>query len=191
MRAFIGTLLRESSQQFYHQLTGVLVAEHGDALRSVPDGSVHLTYIFIAALDDSQRDAVLSAIVHVAARHRPIDIGFNGPTVLMAGRTPRLVCANVGIGAEEVRRLASDLAEAIRGVLPALDISPMKSPHITLARFRRSASRSAAKAVSAAMAEPRLARASVREHIESIQLIESTLTQSGSIYTVVDSRPLQ
>lgn len=191
MRVFLGTFLSQSNQAFYHALVGRAMAAHPRVLRRVPDASAHLTWVFIAELEDARRTAVIAAVTAVAARHDAIPIQLGPPRVLTAGPTPRLICADVVRGADEVRRLADALAACLRGLLPDTSLDRMKSPHVTLARFRRQATRGDGKAVTATLAGPGFADATAEDRLDRVLLVASTLTPGGSVYTVVGECPLR
>jgi RNA 2',3'-cyclic 3'-phosphodiesterase len=190
MRAFLGTFLNESNQAFYRALVGRVMGAHPGVMRRIPDASAHLTWVFIGELADAQGDAVRVALTSVAARHGAIPIQLGPPRVLAAGPTPRLVCADVSRGAEEVRRLAEDLAAGLRAALPDATLDLMKGPHVTLARFRRQATRGDGRAVAATLATPAFATATAGDRLDSVQLVASTLAPGGSVYTVVGECPL-
>jgi 2'-5' RNA ligase len=190
LRAFLGSFLGESNQAFYHALVGRLMSVHPGVLRRIPDASAHLTWVFIGELSDVRVDAVRAVLADVAPRHAAISIQLGPPRVLTAGPTPRLVCADVIRGAAEVRRLAEDLAAGMRPVLADAALDAMKSPHVTLARFRRQATRGDGKAVTATLATPAFVNATAEDRLGGVQLIGSRLAPGGSIYTVVASCPL-
>lgn len=190
MRAFLGTFLNRPNQAFYHTLVGRALAAHAGALRRIPEASAHLTWVFIGDLADARRDAVLAAVTAVAARHDAIPIQLGPPRVLTAGPTPRLICADVVRGADEVRRLADELATGLRAPLPDISLRPMKSPHVTLARFRRQATPGDGRALTGTLAGPGFADATAEDRLDRVLLVASTLTPGGSVYTVAGECPL-
>lgn len=185
MRAFLGSFLSQSNQAFYHALVGRAMAAHPGVLRRVPDASAHLTWLFVSELDDARRSAVIAALTAVAARHDAIPIRLGPPRVLAAGPVPRLICADVVGGADEVRRLADDLATGLRPLLPDTRLDPMKSPHVTLARFRRQATRDDGKAVTTTLAGPGFADATAEDRLDRMVLVASTLAPGGSTYRII------
>lgn len=190
MRAFLGTFLGESNQAWYHALVGRVLTAHPGVMRRIPDASAHLTWVFIGDLEDTRRDRVLAAATTVSARHGAIPIRLGPPRVLAAGRTPRLICADVVRGADEARRLADDLAAGLRALLPDTSLGPLKSPHVTLARFRRQATRADGRAVAATLAGPGFADATAADRLDRVLLVASSLAPGGSVYTVVGECPL-
>ncbi len=190
MRAFAGTLLSDYTQEYYRAAIGDLVSGHGETLRSIPDASAHLTYVFLGNITDEQQSMVRSAIHGVAARHHSIRIQLGPPRILWAGRTPRLICSDIAEGAEPLRRIGDSLLASLRDATGRRDLSGMKSAHVTLARFRKQAVRADARAVEAALLDPRYTTGLPADRIASIQLIASRLTPDGSIYQVIESHPL-
>jgi len=177
MRLFVGTFLSPHNRAFYQAYVGNLVRGHRDVLRSAPDGSAHLTYAFIPDLDEALVGRLLSRIADAALHRQSFDIELSTPTVLRAGTRPRLVCAELARGADEVRRLAAELSEALYAMAP--DVRPSKTPHVTVARFRQHATRADADAVSKF-----LSRAECKvDRVALVQLVASVLTPSGPVYT--------
>jgi 2'-5' RNA ligase len=189
MRLFVGTLLSPSTQAFYDRFIKDLVHEHPEALRSIPEGSAHLTYAFCADADAGAVDAVLGAAKQTAGAHDAFEIGLGSPHVVFAGARPRLVCAEILRGQPELRRLTADLLGSLHLACPGLSLSPSRTPHVTLARFRKQARRSDGQAVSRSLTAG--AGASAHDQIAQVQLVASTLTPSGPVYEIRAQAPLK
>ncbi len=167
MRLFLATLLNPANQAFYHRLERELVKRHGNVLRAIPADSAHITYAFISELHETLVGDLVTAISETTRAWQAFDVELGSPHVVRSAGMPRLVCADLVRGATEVTRLTADLCATARTISP--DLRPSRAPHVTLARFRRRATRTDAQAVSSSLshvesrAGPRDGRSDCRE----------------------------
>ena len=159
-----------------------LVDAHSDVLRAVPDGTVHLTIAFMAQAGEDDVPSIDESMRHVAARRGPIALELSGPRVLRARQDPRLIMLPVTAGASQIDALARDLHAALAMRLSALELSPAKGAHVTLARFRKHARGSDGRAVEQTLTSSPLAALVLHEEVRTIRLFESTLTPAGPEY---------
>lgn len=190
MRAFFGTLLGPDNQRHYQNLIAHLTSRHPQVVRAIPAGTAHFTYLFVPALPEAAQPAALDVLQQVARRHSPIAVTMGPVRILSAGRAPRLLYAEVVAGASAMRRLADDLTASLRQRAGNLELRPMRSAHLTLARFRKQAGVREQHAVEATLADPLLSRATAQEPLDSIALLASTLTAAGASYRVIERHPL-
>jgi 2'-5' RNA ligase len=184
MRLFLATFLDASNQQWYRQLIQDVGAAHSGLLRHVPDGSIHVTYAFIADADAHLIDDLVGAMTSVTSHHRAIAVTLGPPRVLSGGPSPRLVCVDIARGSELVQRLTDDLAARLSNVIADGGMSPSRTPHATLARFRKHASRADARYVTRSLAAASAAASERSDRVDSVALVASTLTSSGPVYEV-------
>jgi 2'-5' RNA ligase len=182
MRLFTCTYLSDDNQSFYDQHVARLVnASHG-LLRPIPRLSAHLTYAFMPAVSETEYERIVAAMD--AIEHPvPIPIGLGHPIVIYARKQPRLVCAEVLSGEPELKTLVQSVIEGLNGACPSARLSPVKSLHVTLARFRRDAVREYGHTVEDLLASSELT-CERRETISEIHIVESNLTPAGPVYTV-------
>jgi 2'-5' RNA ligase len=184
MRLFLGTILNPSNQAFYDRLARELVKRHANVLRAIPADSAHITYAFISELQETLVGQLLTAISETASAWEAFDVELRAPQVARSAGRPRLVYAELVRGAREVARLTADLCTTARSISP--DLRPSRAPHVTLARFRRHATRTDAKVVSES-----LSRAESRvDRVALVQVVVSVLTPAGPVYTVQAEAPL-
>jgi 2'-5' RNA ligase len=184
MRLFVGTLLSRSNQDFYDRFIQDLVHRHRESLRGIPERTAHLTYAFCAEANDQGVEAILAALKQTAAAHHPFEIALAAPHVVSAGRQPRLVCADICRGEGPLRRLTDDLLARLQRTCPDLPVTPSRTPHVTLARFRKQAKRSDAQAVSHSLTGGQRPALSTSDEIEHLHLVSSTLTPGGPVYEI-------
>ena len=184
MRLFLATFLNPTNQAFYHRLDRDLVKRHGNVLRAIPADSAHITYAFISELHETVVGDLATAISETTRTWQAFDVELGPPQVVRSVGKPRLVCADLVRGATEVTRLTADLSATARTISPGLRAS--RAPHVTLARFRRHATRSDAQAVSSSLShgENRVDR------VMAVQIVASVLTPSGPVYTTMGEIPL-
>jgi 2'-5' RNA ligase len=186
MRLFACSFLEIEDRAFYDAMVRRLVDVHGRLLRPIPTQSAHVTYAFIAHLDQDRLPVAVEALGSAAERLEPAQVTFGDPEVLCLGREARLIDAPIVDGAPSAAHLADRVAAALEAVLPGTPINRSRSPHVTLARFRRDTTRRAAQPVVDTLARrdaPTLRHARFTE----IQLVSSELTAGGPIYVVLAS----
>ena len=178
------TFLNVANQAFYDRLAQQLVTRDRTSLRAIPAGSAHVTYAFVGEFADDALDRLAALTSAVAERHHVFEIELATPGVLRGGARPRLVCAKLRRGADEVRVLTAELSSAVQPIAPG--VRPSRAPHVTLASFRKNATRHDGDQVAQT-----LARAEGRaDRVSLIQIVESVLTQRGPVYSVKAGLPL-
>jgi 2'-5' RNA ligase len=191
MRLFVCSFLSAENQAFYGRRMGEVIGASGRVLRGVPPESVHITYAFLQHRDERLLEETVDAVTVVASRHEPIDVRLGAPFIMYARTEARLVCAPVVDGAAAVSRLTMDVVRELERRLPAVDVSGSRSPHVTLARFRRGIQRRDAAAVSDMLtrnaADGSLERA---DRVAAVQAVSSELTTTGPLYIVKADIPL-
>ena len=190
MRFFVGTFLDLPHQRFYERFIKELIRQHPGMLRSIPENSAHLTYVFCADAPDQSVDAIGGAVKKATDTHRAFEIRLGSPRVMSAGSRPRLVCADVLSGDTQLHRLAADILGALQLACPDLSLSRSRSPHVTLARFRQQARRADSQAVSRSLAGSEGSSISRDAWIAEVQVVASELTPSGPAYGIKAQVPL-
>ena len=150
------------------------------ALKRVRPELMHVTLAFLGWTPDDRLDAVSEAARAAAAGYRAFDL-----TLSSAGRFPasgrlRVVWLGIGEGAGALARLADSVTAQLRERQLSFDDRPF-APHLTLARVRDEASGAEARTVAAAVET--IAVPELRAHIDSIAVVESTLSPKGPRYT--------
>lgn len=151
-------------------------AEHGIAV--IPPDNLHATLCFLGAVEAERLPALREAASRVHGRK--VSLRFDA---LEYWAKPQIVCATASpagvVGADTLARAISDEVIAA-GFSP--DIKPFRA-HLTLARKVR-----AAKA--AELALPQTLQPGFVVRCENFVLMESRRGERGSIYSVVESWPL-
>jgi len=179
MRLFYASFLGHETIQAYESAVASACVEVPNALRPVPRGTLHLTLGFLGQISEQDFEPCLE-VLRTVDSVPAFRIGLAPPSVLYARRAPRLVCVSVSDGADRVMALQRLLREGLRLRLPDLVIRP-KPPHVTLARFRKSANRTAAqRALDSLLAGTELVTGGDR--VTHVKLVRSTVTPQGPVY---------
>jgi 2'-5' RNA ligase len=147
------------------------------AVPTVPPGNLHATLCFIGAVPPERLDALREAAATV--RGAPGELRFDA---LDHWDTPRVLVAVPGGECRESLRLADALRDAAVEAGFSPDIKPFR-PHLTLAR--KIPSEAAKK-----FAWPLPLSPGFVVRVEKFVLMESRRGEQGSIYSVLDSWPL-
>jgi 2'-5' RNA ligase len=133
-----------------------------------------------------------------ADKHPAFEIRLGAPRVLPTGSRPRLVCADLLMGEVQIHRLTADVRARLQLACPDVSLSRSRTPHITLARFRRQATRADSEGVSRSLTPREGSSPSRSAWIADVQVVASALTPRGPVYeikrqvplTTLDPRPL-
>jgi 2'-5' RNA ligase len=174
--------LSAANQQRLRDSLQKLVAVHASVLRGIPEHTAHLTMAFLDAVEERDVAAIGEAMQEVARPRGPVAIELAGPRVLRARQDPRLIMLPVTTGAVQLDAIAHDLHRAIAARVPALDVSPAKNAHVTLARFRKHARPSDGRAVEESLAGSDLASSVLHDETRELRLFESQLGPGGPQY---------
>jgi len=188
MRAFACTLLPPPLQDRCAAVIATLIASSDGLLRSIPAGTAHLTYAFMASAPEAHLPALVAALRDVAVHQTPIAVRLGPPDILHGGVEARLVHLPADEGREALAALARVVTDAARHVLPGADVALTPAPHVTLARFRRGTHRRAARAVADTIAE-RLTDMRLDVSVDAVHLVESVLGTTGPQYRTRAAMP--
>lgn len=188
MRLFYAAYLSHDNMSAYQSLVDRLIREMPGTLRSVPHQTHHLTLAFLGEIADDDVDKCSAALVDVAAT-QAFDYLLGPPGLLKGRGRPRLIRVNVTEGLEAVSQVQAALLEALSAQLPGID-TRSKPPHVTLARFRKSAQKSHGKAVEKALEHADGSGLPRRDRFRAVHLVRSRLTPAGPVYETVREQTL-
>ena len=185
MRAFIGTFLSAANQGVAEAFGAWLADASVGVLRPVPPRSAHITHAFLGDVDDALLDAVTADLQELLRSVASVPFRLGRPEILRAGREPRLVLAKVDAGGAEVSDVSRRIVDRLRQHPALAGIAPARSPHVTLARFRRGAGSSEARHVTELLGGARIVALWQKDGLDEVQLVRSELTSKGPVYEVV------
>lgn len=185
MRLFVCTWLGADNQRFYADLVADLIASSGGLLHAIPQASAHITYAFLARVDDRELGAIADAVRGVASRHGPIAIQLGPPSILYARAEARLVYTPITHGAETIAQLGHDIVKELDRRLTDVEPSGSRAPHVTLARFRKHTRRGTARVASVALERSGWGSEARADQIAEIQIVSSELTAAAPRYVTL------
>jgi 2'-5' RNA ligase len=189
VRIFIGTLLSAANQDVSDRLSARIVGACPGVVRRVPPRSAHITHAFLGEVDEALVNIGIADLREFLRSLAPVPFRLGRPEVLRAGREPRLVLAKLEEGGAEVSGITRRIVDRLR-LQPALaGIAPARSPHVTLARFRRGAGSKDAIAVAGVIASSGAEAPWVEDRLDEVQWVRSELTPSGPLYEVLARAP--
>jgi 2'-5' RNA ligase len=106
--------------------------------RWVDEESLHLTLTFLGELSERQVEDACAQVEWAARANEPFEVRLAGVGAFPDLAGPRAVWLGVTDGADELRRLQADVADAVADLLPS-DPAPPFHPHLTLCRLARTA----------------------------------------------------
>lgn len=142
-----------------------------------PD-SVHLTLKFLGEVDESRAKEILGAVEAAATGLRPFKIEVAGIGVFPNPMTARVVWLGVAGEVDMLKFLQSSIEDA----MSRLGFDREKrgfTPHLTLGRIRRIASRDTWLSSLEALKDIRLGAV----YVEGVSLMKSELRRTGAVYT--------
>jgi 2'-5' RNA ligase len=184
MRLFVCSLLGDDAQEFYRRHFAEPIAMSRGLLRGIPQASAHITYAFMGDVPDTSPSLIADALATVAARHDAIPIRLGPPEIQYARREARLVYAPLIEGASAISNLTADIVRALERVASLGRVDGSKSPHVTLARFRRQTLRRAALPLLDLLIRNRIGDVVRDDSIAELQVVASELTPAGPRYDV-------
>lgn len=153
------------------------------ALRWVRPEGIHLTLQFLGDVERGRVDELNDALVRAAADRRRIALAIDGLGCFPNPRRPRVLWLGVG---GEVAKLRL-LQQAVEAETKTLGFQPEGrdfSPHLTLARVQRNASRADVGKIGAAVEWGGVDRVADFA-ADGVSLMRSQLRPSGAEYTQV------
>lgn len=185
MRLFVASALPSDDGVVYARLVDQLAGTTGVAVRPVPERSAHITHAFLGEMAEDEVGLVVRVMTDALNGASAMEVELGLPEVLTARSGPRAIILPVARGSAGLFQLEMSLVLALRAI-PALATLPVpKPPHVTIARFGRSATRRDGQRVSDALARRPPSPRSVE--VDRIQLMSSTLTPDGPEYAVMAS----
>ena len=188
MRLFVASFLPAADVTFYDEVVATLVMQCPGVLRPIPRGSAHMTHAFLGDVHGTAPEEIAADIARTTSGRSIIDVELGKPTVL-GGRQPRLVMAPVITGADLLGDLARGIVLTLRARSEFAGLPLPKAPHVTLARFRKHATRTDGRHVAGLLGQSRGDTRSTR--VESVEIVRSRLGSGGAEYDTLASFALE
>lgn len=183
IRAFIAI---ELPLEIHSQLENVvkrLKAARAVSVRWVASGNIHLTLKFLGDTEPANLKQLSVLLSEVASRYNPMTLVINGLGAFPNNKRPRVIWIGV-----EIPTQMKDLRWDIEGAAERIACPPEGrdfSPHLTLGRVQKNATRENTENISAALAAITVGELG-RFQSTGFTLFRSDLRPSGSIYTPLE-----
>ncbi len=180
MRVFIAVELSEPIRTTIVQIQDKLKGTE-DKIKWVDSSLIHLTLKFLGEIKKERLEAVIEVTQKIAQKFSPFLMEVKGVGAFPTPSSPRVIWLGVGRGSTILQELASELEND----LAKSGFSKEKrkwSPHLTLGRVK-------------SLVEPRKLSGLISKEkeivagemeVRGISVIESRLTPTGPIYTVLE-----
>jgi 2'-5' RNA ligase len=189
MRLFYASFLDTGNMTAYEKLVETIQAELPRAIRSVPPGSHHLTHAFLGNVDDREVERFRD-LLGVLAGTPAFSFSLGPPRILYGRGAPRLIKIDVEESADRITAIQQRLCREIPRLLPEFNTRP-KHPHVTVGRFNKSATRETSRKVEELLAgKPELCGTRT-DRLARVELVKSTLTQTGPLYETIGEAVLE
>lgn len=153
--------------------------------RWVQAGNLHLTLVFLGAVDGELVAGIGGAVAAVAARHPPVALHVTGAGGFGSANKPRVLWLGIGGEVEALARIHDDLEAELAPFGHEPEVREFR-PHLTLARARDPRGDIDLAAAVQALAGDDLGES----RIDRLGLFRSDLSPEGPKYTEVAFAPL-
>ena len=188
LRLFIAVDISEEARADLARLIRELEERGLRGVRWVNPAGVHVTLKFLGDIAASLVPRVSEAMARAAVASSPMTLALEGTGVFPNGRAPRVLWAGLQGDVDALVRLQ----EAVEREVSPLGFPTEArgfSPHITIGRVREGVHPSERERIGEALARSTL-RGAHPWRAEHVNLVRSTLTPTGAVYTVVASATL-
>ncbi|WP_376796373.1 RNA 2',3'-cyclic phosphodiesterase [Thermogemmatispora sp.] len=159
------------------------------AARWVEPASLHVTLAFLGELNAEQLAQAIEAGEAAARQVPPFSYRLTGLGTFGPTRAPRVIW----MGLEDVSGHLLALQQALMRELQARGFLPEErpfSPHLTLARLKRSLSREEQQALQRLLYEIRVPTSLPAHTVEALDVMKSELSREGARYSCLHRAPL-
>lgn len=156
------------------------------AVRWVRVEGIHLTLKFLGDTPPDQVDDLVRVLGEAVSTHRCFELHTHGLGCFPNTDRPRVVWVGVNGAVRPLGALQADVEQGMQSLGFEAE-SRQFSPHLTLGRLSRNASRQDAMQVGEAVQANQSKFPPVSWQVDSVSLIRSQLKPSGSVYTHVNS----
>jgi RNA 2',3'-cyclic 3'-phosphodiesterase len=189
VRTFVGIHLSEALRGRIEALTDALRRQPGgQAVRWTPKGNIHLTLRFLGDVESDALPALYAAVGRAVAPFAPFGVEVADLGCFPNTRRPNIVWAGLRGDLATLGALQGAIEDALHALGYARERRAF-SPHLTIGRVNRRASRSEAAALGQTIATHGPVTLG-QIAVASVSVIKSDLRPMGPIYTDLSTAPL-
>ena len=188
IRTFIALHISEEARR---ALTEVIESLGTTALRGVRwvgPQSIHLTLKFLGEIDPGRTDQILGSLRQAVEGSLSFSLALSGLGVFPNNHRPRVLWASVAGDLEPLTRLQESVDQAMLEQGFARESRPFNA-HLTIGRVRDGVSSVERRLIGDAVAVAGL-KPTEPWPVDSVHLVQSTLTPQGAVYTSLGSAAL-
>ena len=188
IRVFVALLIPDESRTVLSGAMDRLQSQVPTGVKWVNPHGIHLTLKFFGNIDSAWKEPVLEVMGDVGRQAAPFDLRLSSLGVFPNERQPRVLWSGVNGDMEALAELQEDVERAM------LDLGFRRekrrfNPHLTIGRVRASVGKAARQQIGQVMSATDLGPVESWT-VDSIHLVQSTLTPQGAIYDSLGSAPL-
>ena len=182
VRVFVAIELSDNARDALARVQDSLCdAPGGRAARWLAASGIHLTLKFLGEVTALSLEPVCHGVQAACERCRPFEIRLAGLGCFPNVRRPRIVWVGVEVPSRELAELQGDIESRLAQLgYPAED--RRFSPHLTIARARRGASKAQVAARGSTIANCDVGQVA-RMTVDAVSVMRSDLLPSGAVYT--------
>jgi 2'-5' RNA ligase len=184
-RTFIGIDIGATIRTCAIALQKELVKTGAGVKWATPE-SMHITLLFLGAVDDKELSAVCGAVKAAAAGEAPFSLRVSGVGAFPNARRPKILWAGIVAGAEPLQRLNAVLEARMLELGCYRKEERGYTPHLTLGRVKGDSD----SFTLAAELPRRLAWDGGSTVVEEVLVFSSEMDRDGPVYTVIGRAPL-
>lgn len=185
MRLFVAANLTGMIKEALAEVQRALRSKGGDVSWVKPE-NLHITLKFLGEVEEGRLEAVKEVTASSIAAVGPVLLSFAGLGTFPHLRSPRVIWVGMREGAEGLLTLQANLEEGFHGIGFPRENKPFTA-HLTLGRVR------SPRGLQPLVEEVKTwQRGTLGEMVlKQVDLMRSQLHPGGSIYTILESFPLQ
>ena len=188
IRVFVALLIPDESRTVLSGAMDRLQSQVPTGVKWVNPRGIHLTLKFFGNINSAWKEPVLEVMGDVGRQAAPFDLRLSSLGVFPNERQPRVLWSGVNGDMEALAELQEDVERAM------LDLGFRRekrrfNPHLTIGRVRASVGKAARQQIGQVMSATDLGPVDSWT-VDSIHLVQSTLTPQGAIYDSLGSAPL-
>ena len=180
IRAFIALHISEQARQTLGSTIRDLADTAGRQVRWVDPQGIHLTLKFLGNIPSSRVGELLGAIEKSCRGHPPFRLGLSGLGMFPTRDRPRVLWAGVGGDLDALASLRDDVEIAMTGTGFPRERRHFRA-HLTIGRVRDGVTPRQRRDIGDAVSSTTLPPVEPWQ-IETVHLVQSTLTPQGAIY---------
>ena len=188
IRAFIALQISEEARRALAEVIETLGNTVPRGVRWVNPKSIHLTLKFLGEIEPGRTDQILGSLRQAGEGSFPFNLNLSGLGVFPNHRRPRVLWTGVAGGLDSLTSLQEKVEQAMLERGFALESRPFNA-HLTIGRVRDGISAGERTRIGDAVAAACL-KPTEPWPVDSVHLVQSTLTPQGAVYTSLGSAPL-